>query len=178
MKTAATILFVCLAAAFSIAVKTELRRDNSPVATLKIGEAMPDFELPDTAGKMVKLSDALHGNKVVMINFWATWCGPCRVEMPGFEKLYNDEKNNGLVILAIAEDKERPKLDDYLRSKPVSFPVLIDKDNALAEKLKITSFPTTIIVGGTSGKVRQVHEGVESYLEFSVQAALRDSKQQ
>src|SRR5947199_9486152 len=102
MKTAATILFLCLFAVFSIAVKNELRREKSPVATLKIGEPMPDFELADTTGKTVKLSEVLRGKKIVMINFWATWCGPCRVEMTSIGKIYNDERERGFTIMAFA----------------------------------------------------------------------------
>jgi peroxiredoxin len=177
MKTAAGALFLCLFAVFSIALKTELRREKSPVATLKIGEPMPDFELADVNGKTVKFGEAIRGKKVVMINFWASWCGPCRVEMPSFEKLYNDEKDHGFIILAIAEDKDRPKLDKYLKDKPLSFPVLIDENNALAEKLKIESYPTTVLVNG-NGKIRQVDEGVQSYTEYMVRAELKNPQKQ
>ncbi len=171
MKAALTVLFLGLFAAFSITLKTELRNEQSPLATLKMGEAMPDFELPDSNGKTVKLSEVLKEKKLIVINFWATWCGPCRVEMPSFEKLYSEQKNNGFTILAITEDKDRAKLDEYLQSKPVSFPVLLDADNALAKQLKIGSFPTTVLLDG-SGKIKEVHEGVHPYLQYSVQAAL------
>jgi len=122
-------------------VKTQLRREKSPVAALKIHEPLSDFELPDVSGKMVKLSEVIRNKKIVMINFWASWCGPCRVEMPSFEKLYNEQKNNGFVILAIAEDKDRAKLDEYLKQKPVSFPVLVDKDNSLLKNSRLRVFP-------------------------------------
>jgi thiol-disulfide isomerase/thioredoxin len=72
----------------------------------------------------------------VLVNFWATRCGPCRVEMPSVEKLYREQKNNGFIIVAIAEDKEHAKLDQYLKDKPVSFPVLIDSNNALAKQFE------------------------------------------
>src|SRR5437870_955488 len=98
---------------------------------------MPDFALPDVGGKTVKLSEVVRNKKVVMINFWATWSGPCRVEMPSFEQLYNEQKNNGFTILAVAEDTERAKVDHYLKEKPVSFPVLLDQDNALLKQFKI-----------------------------------------
>jgi peroxiredoxin len=175
LKIAITVLFLCLFAVFSFTLKTELRREKSPVATLKIGDPMPDFELPDSNGKTIKLSEVLREKKLVLINFWATWCGPCRVEMPSFEQLYNEQKNNGFTILAIAEDKERAKVDQYLKEKPVSFPVLIDQ-GALATQLKIESFPTTVLLD-QNGKIREVHEGVHPYLKYSVQAALNPSKQ-
>ena len=177
MKTAFALTFLALFAAFSIAVKTQLWRNKSPVAAVKIDEPMPNFELPDVNGKMVKFSEAIRDKKVVLINFWASWCGPCRVEMPTFEKLYRDEKDHGFLILAIDEDKERAKLDDYLKAKPLSFPILIDNNNALVEKLKIESFPTTVLVRG-NGKVWQVLEGVQSYIEYTVRGALHDPKQQ
>jgi peroxiredoxin len=96
--------------------------------------------------------------------------------MPSFEALYQAKRNNGFAILAISEDKERPKLDQYLKEKPVSFPVLLDQDGELAKQLRITGLPTTILVE-EGGKIRQVHEGVHPYLEYSIEAALKDRKQ-
>ena len=162
-------------AVFSITLKTRLRREKSPIAALKIGEAMPDFALPDLGGKTVKLSEVVRDKKLVMINFWATWCGPCRVEMPSFEQLYNEQKNNGFTILAVAEDTERTKVDHYLKEKPVSFPVLLDQDNALLKQLKIETLPTTVLLN-SDGKIREVYEGVHPYLQYSVQAALKPGK--
>lgn len=173
MKIAAATLFLCVFAWFSIALKTELNRDKSPLAALKIGETLPDFELPDSTGKSVKFSELTRGKKIVLINFWASWCGPCRLEMPSFEKLYSGQKNNGFTILAIAEDKEREKLDQYLKDKPVSFPVLIDKDGSLSDKFKIEALPTTILVDA-NGRIKQVHEGVQPYVQYLVQSELRN----
>src|SRR5213080_1036703 len=67
-------------------------------------------------------------NKVVLVNFWATWCGPCRIELPQFAKLYKEKSGRGLEILAVNEDREDGKLTEYLKEKPLSFPVLVDKD--------------------------------------------------
>jgi peroxiredoxin len=175
MKAALAVIFLVVFAVFSVALKTELRRDKSPIAALKINSQMRDFSLPDTNGKAVKLSEMMRDKKIVLVNFWASWCGPCRVEMPSFEKLYNEEKNNGFIILAISEDDQRPKLDQYLKQRPVSFPVLIDVDGALAKQLKVQSLPTTVLVEH-DGKIREVHEGVQPYLQYSVQAALHSPK--
>jgi peroxiredoxin len=172
MKGAAAILFLALFAFFSFTLKTELRHESSPIAALRIGDPMPDFTLADLSGKTWTLSEIIPKKKIVMINFWASWCGPCRMEMPGFEKLYAAQKNNGFIILAIAEDKERADLDEYLKKKPVSFPVLVDQKGALLKKFNIESLPTTVLVGG-DGKIKQVHEGVQRYLEYSVQTALK-----
>jgi peroxiredoxin len=175
MKTAIALVLLAVFAAFSIKVKNQLNTKESPLETLRLNQPMPDFTLTDSTGKTVKLSDAVHEKKLVMINFWATWCAPCRVEMPGFERIYGAKKDEGFTILAIDEDKERDRLDAYLREKPVSFPVLIDQDGALAKQLGLHAFPTTILVDG-NGKIVEVIEGVQPYLEYSIENKLREKK--
>ena len=133
---------------------------------------MPDFSVTDLAGKPVKFSSLSRGKKVIAINFWVTWCAPCRMEMPGFEKLFRNKTRDGFTLLAINEDKERTRLDAYLKEKPVTFPVLIDEQQKLAEKFGITAFPTTILVGA-DGRVQEVHEGVRPYFEYQVEGLLR-----
>ena len=173
IKTLGLIAFVALFAVCSVRLKTELRRDESPVAALKIGEPMPDFTLPDANGQPVQLSEVTRTHKLVVINFWDTWCGPCRMEMPSFEKLYTAKKDEGFMLLAVNEDTDPAERDAYLKRKPVSFPVLFDRDGAdpLAKRLKITALPTTVLVGGDR-KIQQVNQGVEPYLQYSVQRAL------
>jgi thiol-disulfide isomerase/thioredoxin len=136
---------------------------------------MPDFTLPDVNGQTVKLSDVCRDNQVVLINFWASWCTPCRMEMPEFEELYRSNKANGFTILAINVDKDRAKADAYLQNKPVSFPILIDKGGELSNRLKIESLPTTILVRH-DGKVESVYEGVEPYIRYTVESDLRQKK--
>src|SRR5205823_3631509 len=116
-------------------------------------------------GQTVKFSDVSRQNKLVMINFWASWCTPCRMEMPEFERVYGTRKTEGFTILAISVDTEREKLDAYLKNKPVSFPVLIDKNGALSKQFGIGALPTTILVD-RDGKVIHVVEGVDPYVQF------------
>src|SRR5947207_5119644 len=165
MKIAISFLFLCAFAVFSVKVKNQLNTTESPLTAVKLGEPMPDFTLPDASGQMVKFSDVCRQNKLVLINFWASWCSPCRMEMPQFERLYTTKKGEGFTLLAINVDKEREKADAYLKSKPVSFPVLIDKDGAVAKQLGLNALPTTILVG-QDGKVIHVVEGVEPYVEY------------
>src|SRR5579862_4440517 len=102
---------------------------------------MPDFTLPDLTGQDVALSKISAGKKVVMIDFWATWCGPCRMEMPGFEKLFTEHAKDGLLIVAVSEDEDRAALDKYLKEKHLSFPVLSDGNHAVASRFGVKAFP-------------------------------------
>lgn len=176
LKTALVLLFFGAFVFFSVHLKTEMRHQRSPVLALKLKEPMPDFTVVDLAGKPVKFSQLAKGKRVVAINFWATWCAPCRMEMPGFEKLFREKAKDGFTLLAINEDKERPKLDAYLKEKPVTFPVLIDQEQKLAERFGVNAFPTTILVGA-DGRVERIFEGVQPYLEYQIEGLLKRGKE-
>jgi cytochrome c biogenesis protein CcmG, thiol:disulfide interchange protein DsbE len=175
MRIAIALLFLCAFAVFSVKVKNQLNTKESPLKAVKLGEPMPDFTLVDSTGRTVKFSDVCRENKLLMINFWASWCTPCRMEMPEFERIYSAKKAEGFTILAVNEDTEREKLDAYVKNKPVSFPVLIDKDGAVSKQFGIHALPTTILVR-RDGKILRVIEGVEPYMESSVDAYLQPNK--
>jgi peroxiredoxin len=172
MKTALLIAFLALSAAFSIKVKNDLRHEKSPLEAIQIGQTLPDFTLPNPAGTDVTLSQSLAQNKIVVINFWASWCAPCRIEMPSFEKMYQSKKDRGLLILAVNEDEERAKMDEYLQQKPVSFPVLVDRNSELMKQFGVQALPTTIVVG-EDGKVQMVYQGLQEYMEFLIDPKLK-----
>lgn len=159
-------------AAFSVTVKSELRRDRNVLKGLLVGHPMPDFTLKDSAGFDVSLSQVVKQHKLVAINFWASWCGPCRIEMPGFDKLYQELRKDGFVILAVNEDQKPEEMKDYLERKPVSFPVLLDSDGALMGRLGVKVLPTTILVGG-DGNILEVHRGIEQYFSSTVRGYLQ-----
>ncbi|HJV31300.1 MAG TPA: TlpA disulfide reductase family protein [Bacillales bacterium] len=109
---------------------------------LEAGAKAPDFELKTLTGETVKLS-SLKGKKV-MLNFWATWCPPCKAEMPDLEKLYK-QKDNDLVILAVNID---PQLDvkGFAKEFGITFPILLDEDDSVNERYQIISIPTTYFI--------------------------------
>ncbi|KMT23244.1 TlpA family protein disulfide reductase [Clostridium cylindrosporum] len=115
------------------------KKQNTFVKTKAI-----DFKLKDLNGKEVSLS-TLKG-KHVLINFWATWCPPCRSEMPDIEKLYQETKDSDLVILAIdiGEDKETVK--SFIDENKFNFNVLLDSNKDVAIKYNITSIPTSFFI--------------------------------
>ncbi|MGO9015624.1 MAG: peroxiredoxin family protein [Dissulfurispiraceae bacterium] len=107
--------------------------------------AAPDFTLPDVHGKKVSLSE-FKGN-VVILNFWATWCGPCKAEMPSLNNLYLEFKNKRLVVLAISVDPtERPVLS-FIADKKLALPVLMDKTKEVYfDSYAVMGLPTTFII--------------------------------
>ena len=128
-------------------------------------EPVKDFELSTIDGRKVKLSD-LKG-KVVMLNFWATWCKPCIQEMPLFAKIYEKYKERGFEILAITVDamEDRPKVVSFAKEQKLNFPVLYDE--SVAALYGVRSYPTTFFIG-KQGTVRYQNTG------FSLQTADRD----
>ncbi len=115
-----------------------------------------DFTLKSRSGKNIRLAE-LKGN-VVLINFWASWCAPCRQEMPKLEELYNKYKDLGFVILGVNLDATRDLSQKLLKDITVTFPVLFDPENNVSEAYKIESMPTTIIVD-KEGNWRFIHKG-------------------
>tara|TARA_B100000686_G_scaffold273693_1_gene291428 strand:- start:321 stop:884 length:564 start_codon:yes stop_codon:yes gene_type:complete len=105
----------------------------------------PSFELPSINGGKVNLRD--YRGKVVFINFWATWCSTCKVEMPSMERLYQRFKNKRFEMLTISVDKEQGLVSPYVEKYSLSFPVLMDPESDVAKKLyKTTGVPETFIV--------------------------------
>jgi peroxiredoxin len=117
------------------------------------GEA-PDFTLKSRSGENIKLSD-LRG-QVVMINFWASWCGPCRQEMPHLEKLSEEYKDYGFALLGVNLDEKQPQAEKLLAQIPVSFPILFDPTSSVSKLYNVDAMPTTILLD-RDGNLRHLH---------------------
>ena len=116
----------------------------------------PDFTLPARDGGTVQLS-SLKG-QVVMINFWATWCGPCRQEMPLLEQLQAKYEPLGFTLLGVNVETDSAAASAWLKGVPVSFPILFDTKNAVAERFGVMGMPSSVFVD-REGRVRHVHRG-------------------
>jgi peroxiredoxin len=117
--------------------------------------AAPDFTLPDLGGKDVSLSD--FKGKVILINFWATTCAPCKAEMPSLHSLYLDFRDRGLVVLAVALNADEKPVRAYIDEKKYSFPVLLDKEREVYfDTYALLGLPVTIIVDRKGSIVEKV----------------------
>ncbi len=121
----------------------------------------PEFQLPDQRGQLVALSD-LRGSPV-LINFWATWCGPCRFEMPFIQEIYKNEgfSDKGLIILAINIGEDSRTVNEFMVDNDLSFTVLFDTDQNVAQKYNIRAIPTTFFID-KNGIIKQVKVGAFS----------------
>ena len=124
--------------------------------------AAPDFTLKSRDGKNVRLSD-LRG-QVVLLNFWASWCGPCRQEMPILDEIHNKYKSLGFSVLGVNLDAKSSKAIKYLKDTPVSFPVLYDPKGDVSSQYGVQAMPSTVIID-KDGNVRYLHEGYKSGYE-------------
>jgi peroxiredoxin len=102
-----------------------------------------DFSLPDLQGKLWTLNE-LRG-KVVLVNFWATWCPPCRKEMPDLQKLYNRFQKKGLVILAISMDEEPAKVPPFVAQQKFTYPILLDTGEKVSKTFLVWGIPKTFV---------------------------------
>ena len=109
-----------------------------------INSKAPDFTLKDLNGKTVSLS-AFKG-KVILLNFWATWCPPCRAEMPSLNKLYNILKPRGLEVVAVSTDRSISDIKDFIESHRVGFPILFDSERSASKLYRVFSMPTTFLI--------------------------------
>jgi thiol-disulfide isomerase/thioredoxin len=111
---------------------------------LKEGTEIVDFELQELSGASRRLSD--FNGRVVFLNFWATWCGPCRMEMPSMQRLYERLKRKGLEIVAVNLQEDRGSVQRFVDELGLSFPVLLDTTGRVGATYGARSIPTTYIV--------------------------------
>ena len=130
----------------------------------------PGFALESRHGGMVSLDE--HRGNVVMINFWATWCGPCRQEMPHLEALHQRYESLGFTLLGVNVEDDPEGAAEWLEETPVSFPILFDPKNEVSELYDVIAMPTTVLVD-RQGNKRFIHHGYQPGYENDYQTQIR-----
>jgi peroxiredoxin len=131
----------------------------------------PDFTLPSLDGPNLRLQE--QRGQVVMINFWATWCGPCRVEMPHLARLYDKYRGSGFTVLAVNIDEDPYKAASLAKQLGMRFPVLLDKEKKVSRLYDLSTMPSTILVD-REGRVRYVHRGYRDGYEETYDRQIRE----
>ena len=163
-----------------LAAAREASRKEVVFDTRRWEKPAPAWELKDLAGKPVKLAD--FKGKVVVMDFWGSWCPPCRAELPHFQALYEKYKDRGVVFLGMnweqpGEPAERMKLvTDFMATNKYTFPVVIDHERVAVEAYDVPGFPTVYMIDGT-GTIRYrnigYEDGVSQILEAQLESMLK-----
>ena len=127
---------------------------NSAVAGVKTGDRFPELGSFELEGKLPAAST----NSIVLIDFWASWCGPCKQSFPAMEELHQRYGSRGLVIIAVNVDEKRADMDEFLKRAHASFSIVRDGKQKLVEKAGIGTMPSSFLLDG-EGRVRFTHSG-------------------
>ena len=129
---------------------------SAPASADAPAAAAPDFNLPARDGSKVHLSE-LKG-QVVMINFWASWCGPCRQEMPLLQQIQAKYEPLGFTLLGVNVEPDSAEAEKWLKNVPVTFPILFDRENSVSARFGVEAMPSSVLID-REGNVRHVHRG-------------------
>ena len=143
---------------------TESKMDAASVRPSKDRKKAPEFKLKDADGKVVSLSE--YKGKAVLLNFWATWCGPCKIEIPWFIEFEQKFKDKGFAVLGVAMDEEGWEvIKPYITEKKVNYRILAGDDSTAQLYGGVDSLPTTFLID-RNGMIAGVHVGLVSKSEY------------
>ena len=140
-------------------------------ASADSAEPAPDFTLKSTTGDNLRLSE--YRGQVVMLNFWASWCGPCRQEMPLLDELHQRYSKAGFTILGVNVENNPEAAQRALQEIPVTFPILFDNDGTVSKLYDISAMPTTYLLD-RDGKVRYLHKGYKPGYEIDYRRQIKE----
>ena len=152
-----------------VAVLALLLASGCQRASALVGKPAPEFSLTDLSGRAVRLAN-LKG-RVVFLNVWATWCEPCREEMPSIDRLLRSMEGRPFAVLAVNLAEPQSRIRTYLEKTPVGFPVLLDRDTSVAKAWKARILPTTYVVG-PDGRIRFSYVGELDWSQEKVRRAI------
>ena len=143
---------------------------GAPAAPLALSPA-PDFTLKSAAGGNLRLRE--QRGQVVLVNFWASWCGPCRQEMPHLNRLYEKYRASGFVLLGVNVDDDARAAAAAAARWELKFPVLLDADKGVSRLYALDSMPTSVLVD-REGRVRFLHRGYREGTEQAYERQIRE----
>jgi peroxiredoxin len=131
----------------------------------------PDFRLKSNAGNNLRLQE--QRGQVVLVNFWASWCGPCKLEMPHLNRLHDKYRASGVLLLGVNIDEDPRAAQAAVAKMGVKFPVLLDSDRAVSRLYDLGSMPATVLID-RDGRVRFLHRGYREGMEDDYERQIRE----
>ncbi|RMF03555.1 MAG: alkyl hydroperoxide reductase [Chloroflexi bacterium] len=128
----------------------------APAGLPQKGQTAPDFSLMSLDGAPVKLSD--YSGQVVLVNTWATWCPPCKAEMPTIHNYYQAHKDEGFVVLAVNSQETSGTVSSFIEANQFTFPVLLDSAGQMEDQYSIRALPTSLVID-RNGVIQYIHTG-------------------
>jgi peroxiredoxin len=154
-----------------LAAVTALAAGGRTAAATPAGPLAPDFTLRSVDGRNLRLHE--QRGQVVLVNFWATWCGPCRIEMPHLNRLYDKYRDAGFVLLGVNVDDDPRSAAAAATKLGLRFPVLPDADKTVSRLYDLSAMPSTVLID-RDGRVRHVHRGYKDGYELTYDAQIRE----
>ncbi len=151
--SSAVIVLILLFASAGLTIGSGLQKPAP-----QLGRIAPDFTLKEIEGQKLNLKTVISKNKVTIVNFWATWCPPCRAEIPEFIEFAKKYKTEKVALLAVNIKEDSKKVKEFAKEAGMNFPILLDSDGKVAEAYQIYAVPTTFFID-SSGKIREKVEG-------------------
>jgi peroxiredoxin len=134
-------------------------------------DTAPDFALKSNQGETLRLSD--HRGEVILLNFWASWCGPCRQEMPLLNAINDRYSKLGFSVIGVNVDKDSALADKLLKDIPIAFPVLYDNLSMVSSTYDVSAMPTTVLID-RDGNMRYIHKGYKPGMELDYEKQIRE----
>lgn len=173
------VLAAMLGGAWVVLSQEDMTAVQSPITLTEapiVGHRAPDFTLQTAVGESITLSELIAANgatgQPVVLNFWASWCAPCRVEMPELQQASRDY-NGRAVIIGVNQGESQATVSDFGRSENISYPLLVDDQSEVSRLYNVSSLPTTIFIDG-QGVVQEVTIGIltRAVLQDRIEALL------
>jgi peroxiredoxin len=171
------VVAIVLLVAFTIFVTWRVKRLEKSVlsrtaASVMISKSAPEFTLPVLGGDTVSLAD-YRGKKTVVVSYWASWCGPCKVELPELREFYkrHHKADANFEILAISIDEQKADAEKYAAAEKLPFPVLFDPQSKTADAYSVEGIPTLFVID-KSGKIVHAHAGLVQAMQIQLMGEL------
>jgi len=165
-------LVVLLFSYFSYEVKNDVL--NAASLAYAEGDQIEQFTLQNLNNRPVSLDSVITNNRYVWVNFWATWCGPCRREMPMMTEIFNEYGDQGFAIVAVSVGEDSATVQGYLEENPVPFTIVLDSDRTVTRQFNVKTLPTSFLVDST-GTILRTGTGVQENWDFIISNKFEDT---